>query len=390
MSVSESDAEAPEAPDTTGAPGRAKRRRFRRGRSVAGVIVVLAAGGAIVAVHPFGGGEGTPPPAGAGGSLVPVRQGPLSAQISQSGTLSYAAQDDGTPYSVINQVPGIYTWAPNAGDQVRCGRILYWVGDTPIVLLCGTRPAYRNLSLGDRGRDVRELNANLVKLGYAKKSELDPDSRYFGSATAAALQKLQDEIGADETGELDLGDAVFLPGPLRITKATARLGGRAAPGAPVAEATSADRQVTVDLDASQQAGVKVGDKAQITLPDNTVTTGRVTRIGTVATSSSSDDQGSSNTTIPVYLTLTRPKVAGDLDQAPVQVQITTDGVKQALIVPVTALIGQVGGGYAVERVDARGVHQTVPVTLGLFDNADGLVQVSGNLAAGERVVVPST
>jgi hypothetical protein len=26
----------------------------------------------------------------------------------------------------------------------------------------------------------------------------------------------------------------------------------------------------------------------------------------------------------------------------------------------------------------------------LFDNADGLVQVSGNLAAGDRVVVPAT
>jgi hypothetical protein len=373
------------------ASGRAKRRRFRRARLPVGAVVVLAAaGGAIVAVHPFGGGDEKPPPAGAGGSLVAVRQGPLSAQVSQSGTLSYAARDDGTPYSVVNHVQGIYTWVPSAGDEVKCGRILYWVGDTPVVLLCGTRPAYRNLSVGDSGRDVRALNTNLVKLGYAKKSQLDPDSRYFGSATADALQKLQDDVGADETGELRLGDAVFLPGPLRITKARATLGGREAPGAPVAEATSSDRQVTVDLDASQQSDVKVGDKAQITLPDNTVTTGKVTRIGTVAKSSSSDDQSSSDTTLPVYITLAHPKVAGDLDQAPVQVQITTEGVKQALIVPVTALIGQAGGGYAVERVDARGVHQTVPVTLGLFDNAEGLVQVSGSLAAGDRVVVPST
>jgi hypothetical protein len=32
----------------------------------------------------------------------------------------------------------------------------------------------------------------------------------------------------------------------------------------------------------------------------------------------------------------------------------------------------------------------VPVSLGLFDDADGLVQVSGStLAAGQRVVVPA-
>jgi multidrug efflux pump subunit AcrA (membrane-fusion protein) len=86
-----------------------------------------------------------------------------------------------------------------------------------------------------------------------------------------------------------------------------------------------------------------------------------------------------------------PRAAGSLDQAPVQVQITTAGVNDALIVPVDALVAESGGRYAVETVDARGVHHLVPVTVGLFDDADGLVQVtSPSLTAGERVVVPST
>ena len=47
------------------------------------------------------------------------------------------------------------------------------------------------------------------------------------------------------------------------------------------------------------------------------------------------------------------------------------------------------GGYAVEEVGAGGTHHLVAVTTGLFDDADGLVQVSGSgLAAGQRVVVP--
>jgi hypothetical protein len=45
----------------------------------------------------------------------------------------------------------------------------------------------------------------------------------------------------------------------------------------------------------------------------------------------------------------------------------------------------------VEVVGAGGAHQLVSVSLGLFDDADGLVQVTGSgLAAGQRVVVPAT
>jgi hypothetical protein len=42
-------------------------------------------------------------------------------------------------------------------------------------------------------------------------------------------------------------------------------------------------------------------------------------------------------------------------------------------------------------VNSRGAHHLVPVSLGLFDNADGLVQVTGSqLHAGDRVVVAAT
>ena len=70
--------------------------------------------------------------------------------------------------------------------------------------------------------------------------------------------------------------------------------------------------------------------------------------------------------------------------------ITTGSVANALVVPVDALLALTGGGYAVEVAGADGAHHLVPVTLGLFDDADGLVQVSGSgLSAGQRVVVPA-
>jgi hypothetical protein len=75
----------------------------------------------------------------------------------------------------------------------------------------------------------------------------------------------------------------------------------------------------------------------------------------------------------------------------VQVGITTATVRGALVVPVTALLARSGAGYAVEVVGARGTNHLVPVSLGLFDDADGLVQVTASrLAAGQKVVVPST
>ena len=48
-------------------------------------------------------------------------------------------------------------------------------------------------------------------------------------------------------------------------------------------------------------------------------------------------------------------------------------------------------GYALETVSPAGLHQLVAITVGLFDDASGLVQVSGSgVSAGQRVVVPAS
>jgi hypothetical protein len=122
----------------------------------------------------------------------------------------------------------------------------------------------------------------------------------------------------------------------------------------------------------------------VELPDGIRTPGVVTSIGKVATASSS------GSTVPVTVKLTHPKTAVGLDQAPVTVYVTTSVVRNALVVPVTALQAQSSGGYAVEVISGTS-HHLVPVAPGLFDSTDGLVQVSGpGLAAGQPVVVPGS
>ena len=340
-----------------------------------------------------------------------VERKTLSAMISQAGILTYRAQSDGLPYSVINQARGIYTKLPAAGQVVSQGQVLYRVNDRPVVLLYGSTPAYRTLSAGASGPDVAELNADLLALGYGTRAQLSPKSAFFGPATTTAVQKLQAAVGATQNGTLTLGQVVLEPTAVRVTSVSAQLGDSTQPGETVVQGTSTTRQVQVALSASEQTAMAVGDKVSITLPNNRTTPGVVSSVGAVATcpssspsggsgsssaapeadTCSSNGSGSSTPTITVGVTPSDRAATGTWDQAPVQVGITTASVPSALVVPVTALLAQSGGGYAVEVLAAGARNHLVPVSLGLFDDAEGLVQVTASaLAAGQEVVVPAT
>jgi hypothetical protein len=350
-------------------------------------VVAATATGGVVAMS---GGEQPTPAEQEPANTATVERGRLSDMVSQYGTLTYRARSDGSPYAVVNRARGTYTELPDAGDQVDCGEVLYRVDDKPVLLLCGSTPAYRSLSEGDSGPDVAELNANLVHLGYATRARLAPSSDHFSPETASALEKLQSKLGEDQTGSLDLGQAVFLPESVRIATVAGELGAFAQPGAHVLEATSDTLGVQLALDPSQQDEVKTGDRAQITLPGNTSVTGKVDRLGRVAQVTEGQNGAAGAAFIPAYISLDDAANARGLDKAPVQVNITTKGVKNALSVPVTAIVGKSGGGFAVEVVRADGQRELVAVKLGLFDTAGGRVQVEGDVRVGDRVVVPSS
>ncbi|HEY6276182.1 MAG TPA: peptidoglycan-binding protein, partial [Streptosporangiaceae bacterium] len=360
------------------AGGRPRRRRWW---VAAGVVAVVAVAGVLAGVlYPFGGSG--PRGSGGGGAspvLGTVTLGTLTSRTTVGGTLGYAGS-----YSVINQAQGTYTALPAAGRVIRRGQVLYQVDGAPVVLLYGQVPAYRALLEGVTGADVRELNRDLVTLGYATRAGLDPSSDYFSPGTAYALEQLQAHLGVTQTGSLSLGQAVFLPSAVRVTADAATLGGPAAPGSPALTATSTTPQVTIALDPALQSEVKAGDKVTVTLPDQHSTPGVVTGVGKVA---SSGPRGpGAGPAVTVDVALSHPKTAGGLDQAPVQVSITTAEAKNVLAVPVTALLATTSG-YQIQVARPGGHYRFVPVSLGLFDGATGLVQVTGpGLRAGQKVV----
>ena len=356
----------------TAVPVHAAASRRRRVAGGVVVVVVLAAAAAVAVTRPFSHSH-KPPAATYPISTAAVVSRSLTAQTQVSAALGYSGA-----YTVVNQVPGLVTKLPAVGRVVRQGQVLYRIDGKPVVLLYGAVPAYRDLSYGMKGTDVAQLNVALGEAG----------SRYFGLGTRAAVKRLQKRLGVTRTGELALGQAVFLPSAARVTALGAGtvLGGPVQAGTNLLTASSTTPVVTADLDANLQTEVRAGDQVKITLPSGRTTAGVVSSIGRVATK-----QASTGTyTVTLKVTPTDPKSTAGLDRASVNVSIVTDSVKDVLVVPVGALLAQTGGGYAVEVSDARGLH-LVTVTPGLFDDVEGLVQVTGSgLAAGRRVVVPTS
>jgi hypothetical protein len=276
-----------------------------------------------------------------------------------------------------------FTSVPSVGEVVHRGQSLFAIDGHPALLMYGSTGATRAFSAGmSPGADVAELNANLDALGYGHGLT----GNAFTTATAGAIRQLQIAHSETATGQLLVGAVVFTPGPIRVTSLTSTVAvGATVTAGPVLSGTGIARQVQIQLDPALQGQIRAGDPVTITLPNDRTTTGRITSVSSVAT----PGQNGSPPTIAVDAAPTDPAAIGNLDQAPVNVSITTGSVSNALVVPVDALLSLEGGGFAVEEVAANGVHHLLAVSTGLFDDADGLVQVKGpRIAAGQRVVVP--
>jgi hypothetical protein len=335
-------------------------------------------------------------------------------------------QGDQTSLALLQMTAGnpgtAYTWLPSVGQIIRQDQRVYSVSNEAVPLLYGSIAAYRAFYVGmSDGADVGELTHDLIALGYGAGLA---QGKHYSDATAAAVKRWQRALGVPATGGLLLGQVVFEPGPIRVTSVTASVGssiGGGAAGASgasgggggtVLTATGITPIVIVDLDVTQEYLVTPRDAVSIVLPDGTsMVGGHVETVGTVATcaggsgigtgggsagqspcSSGASASSAANTnsppTVPVTIRLDRTPPGATLDQAPVNVNITTQRVRNVLAVPVNALLALQGGGFGVDVVTGQG-SRLVGVTTGLYSNT--LVQISGSgITAGTRVEVPSS
>jgi len=331
----------------------------------------------------------------------------LTSAVQVGGSIGY---DGSYTVAALRGGGGVYTWLPEPGAVIKQDQPVYSVGDEPVPLLYGSLPAYRAFSVGmSGGADVGQLTRDLIALGYGDGLAQGKQGSQYSPATAAAVERWQKALGLQATGQIPLGEVVFEPGPIRVTSVTPSVG-TSAGGGTVLTATSTTPIVLLDLDVSEEYLVKPGDAVTVVLPDGTTTVGgQIETVGSVATcpggsgvgagggGSGSADQSpcessgsgaASTPTVTVTITLDRIPPGAAFDQAPVNVNITTERAGDVLAVPVNALLALAGGGYGVDVVTGRTSH-LVGVTTGLY--SDTLVQVSGSgLTAGTLVEVPSS
>jgi peptidoglycan hydrolase-like protein with peptidoglycan-binding domain len=288
----------------------------------------------------------------------------------------------GDTHTIGGGADGVITALPVEGTVIDRGGSLWELDGAPgPALLFGDKPMWRQLSSGvDKGEDVRQLEENLVALGFADPAVMTVDDKYT-SATATAVKKWQKSRGLEQTGVVELTDVIFAAGPVRIAELKAAVGDKGGATTPVFDVTGAEQVVTVKLDSGKASVAKQDDAVTVKLGDGSTITGTVRSVGTVVHTDTS--QNSSSNYIDVVVAIEGGQAVG-LDDSPVSVNFTRSSAKGVLAVPVRALLALAEGGYAVERVTATG-SELVTVQLGAY--AEGYVQITGNIAAGDTVVV---
>jgi peptidoglycan hydrolase-like protein with peptidoglycan-binding domain len=279
----------------------------------------------------------------------------LTSNLLLNGSLSY-----GDEISLPGR-NGIVTGLPGAGDEIAVGHSLYEVDGRPVIAIRGSRPFWRSLEqgMGD-GPDVTQLEQALVDFGFGSGITVDDE---FTWSTASAVKAWQKALGLERTGSIALGDIVAVnAGSVRVASVTARLGDQAQQS-PLSY-TSTVLQAVADLTDAQ---------AREIVPATVDPGGDPTGVDGETTSASAT------------VTFDDPTAAAGIGLRAVKVILASESVDDALVIPVTALLATLDGGYAVDVIRS-GETVRVPVEVGLI--ADTRVQIiGGELAEGDVVVV---
>jgi HlyD family secretion protein len=316
-----------------------------------------------------------------------------------------------------------------AGQTISNGEELAAIDGEPLFVLAGRVPAWRDMTPGESGPDVAELQKGLASLGYYQGGDTPG---YFGTATQDAVALYYEHLGYTPaaTGGVPLTDVIFLPSlPAKVVAVNGGKGQQ--PGQPFLElAARGSLALTGELSPGYAGQVKTGLKVKIYDEVTGIhATGKITNVGTATTvapvgavvnvgggaaavsaaeaassgsagsgaagsgsgsaSSGSASNQAATAFIPLAVQPSKP-LAAALNGENVLVTVETGRTEgPVLTVPVAAIVTTGSGTSYVTVAGAHGKQTQVPVTPGISEN--GYVQVTpvkaGHLAAGDSVVV---
>jgi peptidoglycan hydrolase-like protein with peptidoglycan-binding domain len=397
-------------------PGRDPLRSRRRTITLALVAALAVVGAALTAASKI-----ESPQQAAAKALPPtpsvitatVQRTVLSETVDAQGQVSagQTVNVSGAGAAPPGDEPVVTAMPLHAGEEVYSGQLLVEVSGEPVIALPGRLPAYRDLMPGDSGPDVVQLQQALADLGYS----ITDTTGWFGTSTEAAIAAMYARLGysvpttqptassspqssssspPSNSPQADSGSAngaaksvVYLPQgqvqyvpslPARVASIHAGVGSSAA--GTVLTLAEGGLQVTGSLDPVNGPVVKPGMAAFLSLQGSTDQSlaAKVTWVGALSVNSST------GASYPVTLSGVDPlpeSWAGQQVTVSIAVHATSGPV---LAVPASAVYSTASGATHV-LLFTGGRETTMPVTVGI--SVGGLVQVSGALTPGERVVL---
>ncbi len=310
---------------------------------------------------------------------VDARRGDLSVDREFKASISF-----GDSWTVTTAAAGTITSQNLIGTIVGFGETLIRIDDKPLFLAQGAMPMYRELFKVDTrqrdlngkrlelltGLDVGQLQSFLLDGGFDADGKLEADG-IFGDSTVKAVKAWQEAVGLPITGRVDSAQIVFAPDPVRIASDS-----RVGAGFLGLEVNNAESSVLIDTSNRDRGALPVGSSVRVTPTNATTLVGVVDDQEQV---SGADGSLVWRTTITVDEAL-----PGDTSTATVVVTETL--AEDVLIVPVGALLALAEGGFAVEVPTQTGTN-LVRVEVG--EVLDGQAEISGDVAVGDQIVMPT-
>jgi len=299
----------------------------------------------------------------------------------------------GVPDDIGSDLPVVTQLNVHHGSDVTTGSWIMAVAGRPIIALTGSIPAYRDMSMGETGVDIEELQQNLHQLGYGT----DPDAvGVFGRGTENAVRQLYQKL--DFTPALEnakqsnsafvpRGEVLFVPSlPEQLVGLDVKLGGTVPSNGTVGQLGSGAILIEGEAEPGTQTNIRLGQSATIysNISNQTVTA----TVASVA-SQPTTDASSGAPTYAVTLKPTSPANSRQLVGQNVQVTIKTATSRtKTWIVPVAAITTTANGDSFITVIGKSRREVTMRVTPGLVAGGqESVVPHDAQLQSGDDVVV---